>query len=87
MAQKPKQFVPAVLGDFVGHDVDETGDVNNKYYGFLTIDGRWYIVQINNTTNAMRYCFGTGGSTGYATGWGTRTGNSYGYIDAVFIGG
>lgn len=60
-------------------DGDETG--STKYYGFLTKEGHWYIMQNNTSANTYRYAKG---SSLYSTNWTNRASLSYGYFDVVF---
>lgn len=63
-------------------DTDES--TSNKYYGFLTIDGRWYIIRESNG-NTYRYFKGTGNYETASTGaWAQRTAHDYGYFHNVF---
>lgn len=60
-------------------DGDETGAT--KYYGFLTKEGYWYIMQNNTSANTYRYARG---SSLYSANWANRASLSYGYFDVVF---
>jgi hypothetical protein len=50
-----------------------------SYYGFLSIDGSWYIMK--KTVNSIRYFKG---DSDYLTNWNNRTTLSYDYYDVIF---
>jgi len=58
--------------DFAISDLEEGGAT--EYHGFVSLDGRWIIMQ--STTTAVRY---TKGKTDYTTNWTGRAGLTYGY--------
>ena len=58
---------------------DEDTSATPKYYGFLAVDGAWYILKINNST--YRYFRG---DSGYQTGWTDRATLEYDYYDVIF---
>lgn len=60
-------------------DNDSTSDP--KYYGFIAIDGSWYIMK--ETTSAGTYRYAKGASS-YTTNWTGRAGLTYDYFDVVF---
>ena len=58
--------------DFAVSDIEE--DVPTEYHGFVSLDGRWIIMQ--STTTAVRYAKG---KTDYTTNWTGRAALTYGY--------
>jgi len=60
-------------------DIDESADP--AYYGYLDIEGNWYIMEYNAASGTCRYKSGT---TAYTTNWTGRALLVYGYFDAVF---
>lgn len=65
---------------FMASDIDEAS--STKYYGFLTSDGRWMIIQ--KTATAVRYCLGQSDYKTAITGaWATRAGLTYNYFNEV----
>jgi hypothetical protein len=65
---------------FMASDIDEAS--STKYYGFLTNDGRWMIMQTTATT--VRYCLGQSGYKTATTGaWASRAGLTYSYFNEV----
>jgi len=74
------EFYPAISLDYYKiSDIDESGDP--AYYGYLDIDGNWYIMEYNVAAGTCRYFAGI---TGYTTAWGGRALLEYGYFDVVF---
>lgn len=65
------------LSIYKAADLDDDAEPN--YYGFLEVGGGWYILKEESKT--YRYCKG---SSGYATAWTNRAGQSYDYLDVVF---
>jgi len=59
-------------------DKDETG--TTKYYGYLSSDGAWIIMEWDTVTDQFRYA---GGSELYAAAWTGRAGLTYGYYNAL----
>lgn len=66
-------LVVSTEGGFMPSDLDES-DADTKYYGFVDMDGRWYIMEKTATT--VRYIRGTSAYTVY---WGNRASNTYNY--------
>lgn len=60
-------------------DMDDAG--NPAYYGFMTSDGSWYIMENNTTNKTFRYAKG---ASGYSASWAGRAGLSYDYFNNVF---
>jgi len=56
----------------------DTGS-NPKYYGFIAVDGSWYIMKENS--GAFTY---TAGLSDYATSWTGRAGLTYAVFNEVF---
>jgi len=54
---------------------DTDDDAEPNYFGFVTTDGKWYILKEENKT--YRYIFGT---EDYSTNWTGRAGLTYGYL-------
>jgi hypothetical protein len=61
------------LADYRSHDLDTAPD-GSQYIGYIAMDGSWYIIQSNESTNTMRYYFGKGA---YSTGWDERYSHDY----------
>lgn len=61
------------LGDYRAHDLDTSPD-GLQYVGYIAMDGSWYIIQSNESSNTMRYCFG---KDDYRTAWDERFGHDY----------
>lgn len=80
-----------LLGTYVAHDMDDTS-ATTKYYGFLAVDGSWYIMKSVLAASITTYRFIRGRATAhqisggdYATNWTNRAALSYGYINAIFV--
>lgn len=67
----------ALLDKYQPADSDET--TATKYYGFVDVDGGWYIFRDTGTT--YRYFKGT---TDYPTNWTNRAGLAYDYYNIIF---
>lgn len=67
-----------ILNSYGISDIDESGDP--KYYGYLGVDGTWYIMQ-NTGGTAYRYARG---ASGYTTAWTGRAALTYYYFNLVF---
>jgi hypothetical protein len=48
------------LAGYVAQDINDD-DPHTQYIGFVKADGGWYIIENNDTTNTLRYKFGTKG--------------------------
>lgn len=72
-----KSAVNIIKGYFIS-DIDES-DTTTKYYGFLTRDGEWYIMQMTSTT--VRYAKG---NNDYITNWDNRITLTYDYYHIIF---
>jgi hypothetical protein len=59
-------------------DIDEAG--STKYYGFLSSDGRWYVMR-NVSDTTFRYA---SGDSDYADSWTNRASLTYDYFSEVF---
>jgi len=74
------EFYPATSLDYYKvSDIDESGDP--AYYGFLDINGNWFIMEYNTSAGTCRYFKGT---SAYTTNWTGRALLEYGYFDVVF---
>jgi hypothetical protein len=63
---------------FMASDFDEVA--STKYYGFITSDGRWMIMEKTATT--LRYRFGQDNYKTATTGaWAVRASGSYNYFN------
>lgn len=60
-------------------DFDDTGDPS--YFGFVDVDGNWYIMEGNEALGTYRF---TRGTTGYAAAWAARVGHVYQLYNLVF---
>ena len=54
-----------------------------RYYGYLRLDGAWYISKEETATGVKTYTFAKG-SSGFSTNWTNRAVLSYDTFDAVF---
>ena len=61
---------------------DQDAASNPSYYGFVDVDGNWYIISINSATGATRYAKGLAGT--YETSWAARTTLTYNYYYNAF---
>lgn len=61
------------LNDYRAHDLDDAPD-GKQYIGFISMDGKWYIVQSDDASNSMRYYFSDGD---YDTEWMERYSHEY----------
>jgi hypothetical protein len=69
---------------FMASDLDEAA--STKYYGFVTSDGRWMIIEKTATT--VRYRFGQGNYKTATTGaWAMRASGSYYYFNEARLNG
>ena len=57
---------------------DESSDP--RYYGFVTTDGRFYIIEDNKSNGTTKYVYG---KTNYATSWTNRSSLTYNWIYEV----
>jgi hypothetical protein len=65
-------------------DDPDTGNVSGiNYYGFVDVDGAWYIMREDLTGATATYRY-TKGSTNYATNWTGRAGLTYDYFFNIF---
>jgi len=60
-------------------DADMASDT--KYFGYVDVDGNWYIMREVTTTGQYRFVKGT---SGYDTAWTAKTSQSYDYFNNVF---
>lgn len=61
-------------------DIDDASTV--QYFGFLAVDGRWYIQKYDTTAKTFRYT--SSGTVAYATAWTDRASLTYDYFSEVF---
>lgn len=74
------EYYPAHCLDYYKiSDIDESGDP--AYYGYLDMNGNWYIMEYSSSAGTCRYFKGT---SAYTTNWTGRADLGYGYFDAVF---
>lgn len=66
------------LGRYKAADIDKSGDP--EYYGFVDIDGAYYIMEYTVNTS-IKY---TKGSSGYSLAWTNRATQSYDYFNNTF---
>jgi len=75
------QIDPAVKQPTDGYRISEIDDSSSPaYYGFVDKTGAWFIMK-EESSGAYRYAKG---SSGFSTGWSSRTSLTYGYFDEVF---
>lgn len=60
-------------------DEDIAGDP--LYYGFLDVNGAWYILKSSPSASSYRYARG---DTGYVAAWADRVSLGYDYFDIIF---
>lgn len=68
-----------VIASYKVSDMDTSGDP--MYFGYLSEQGRWYILELNLTNGTFRY---EKGDSAYTTAWTNRASGSYDYFDNVF---
>lgn len=71
--------VSSSLAAYQISDSDSAADT--KYFGYLAVDGSWYIMQEITTAGTYRYIRG---SSGYTAAWTGRAGLTYVYFNAMF---
>ena len=59
----------------------DTGNGQYNYYGYLKVNGEYYIMREEVAVGAYRY---TRGASGYPNIWTNRAGQSYDYLNVVF---
>ena len=67
------------LGHFKASDLDVEGEP--QYFGFLTIDGSWYIQKISSGGATIRYA---SDRSNYIAAWTNRASLGYDYFDIIF---
>jgi hypothetical protein len=67
------------LSPYKATDQDIAGDP--LYYGFVAVDGSWYILKATNSTGTFRYAVGT---SNYKAAWALRVNLGYDYFHIVF---
>lgn len=73
------QYDNSLLDSYKPADIDEASDP--KYFGFITINGQWYILRVNESAGTLRYARGDGD---YSTNWTNRASLTYDYLYNVF---
>lgn len=63
-------------------DRDNNGIGGFNYYGYMRLDGGFYIMREEIATGAYRYYKGAIGS--YVTDWTARAGKTYDYLNVIF---
>jgi hypothetical protein len=72
-----------LLDRFKISDIDDAGDT--KYYGYLAMNGEWYVMREDTVAKQYRYARGQGDFGTAATGaWATRAALDYKYFDEAF---
>lgn len=61
---------------------DKDEDSTTRYYGYLSCDGSWIIMEWDTDADTFRYA---GGSELYPAAWAGRAALSYGYYNALQI--
>jgi len=64
-------------------DVDDQGAGNVSYYGYVDVDGNWYILEEDRSVSPNTYRYFKG-STSYPTNWTGRAGLAYDYFYNIF---
>lgn len=77
-ADSSQRQVVASIDKYYVSDVDESA--NPKYYGFLDVNGSWYIMR-NTSDQEYRYFKG---DSDYPTNWTNRASLSYDYYNEIF---
>jgi hypothetical protein len=72
-----KGNLASFMGAFQVSDIDQSGDP--KYYGYLAINGEWYIME-NTSDTQFRFAHGY---SGYATAWTNRATQTYTLISEM----
>lgn len=67
------------LSKYASANIDVSG--TPIYLGYMTVDGLWYIKEINLTAGTVLYFKG---SSDYATNWTNRAGLTYGTFNTIF---
>ena len=69
------------IGGYRISDTDSLGTV--RYYGFLQVDSKWYIMKEDTTNPVVTYRY-IKGDSGYAAAWAGRAALSYDTYDVIF---
>lgn len=77
------QTFNTLLDAFNISDVDEQV-ATPRYYGFLRLDGSWYIMKETNTAGLKVYTY-VKGTASYSTNWTGRAGLTYADFQTVFV--
>ena len=77
------QWYPQPIADptakYKASDVDEAADP--KYYGYVDVNGAWYIMEKNVAAGTFRYIKG---DEDYSTNWAAHSGLEYDHFNEVF---
>lgn len=71
--------IPGMVSGYQISDTDSASDP--KYYGYLAVDGQWYIMEENTAAGTYRY---VRGASDYTTAWTGRASLTYGYYNEMF---
>lgn len=69
----------SILSNYRASELDDSGTTN--YFGFLTREAEWYILELDNTNGTLRYIRG---DSDLATNWTNRASLNYQTFDLVF---
>ena len=64
-----------------GYKVTEIATEDFNYYGFVNMEGNWYIMKEDPTVGSFRY---SKGDTNFSSGWGKKSRLKYDYYHEVF---
>jgi len=62
-------------------DIDDENEPSPNYFGYVDMDGNWYIMEEDQSAGTYRYFKGT---SDYPTNWATRSGLAYDYYYNIF---
>jgi len=88
-ALEPVKLLADASGNLItgsGVDAYKLSDEDSSepaYYGYVSKEGKWYIMSATATGNVTAYRFYKG-DTGYTTNWTNRATLSYGYFYDIF---
>lgn len=69
------------LNNYVLAEDDSSG--TTKYWGYVDVDGNWFIMRETTSNEIVSYRF-TKGVSDFATNWASRTTESYDYLYNTF---
>lgn len=73
------RIIPDPVAGFKVHNTDTAADT--KYYGYVSTEGDWYLMQEVTSTGVFRYCYG---NTAYADAWTNRATQTYDLLSVVW---